>query len=102
MTTPSNAWKLSHQEQDRWNAAMKKLPLGIQSYLKQDLIHGNVLEFERIVKVSEACAKEAGGCNDCLLTEICKLGWDLRVRDTGKLREYVETMRELRRRLPKA
>jgi len=102
MTTkqePSGAWKVSRQEQKRWDTAVGKLPPFLRILLRHHLRHGEELEFARIVKVSETCAKEAGGCNDCPLEEICKIGWDLRVRHTGKLREYVETMKELQRKL---
>ena len=102
MTTkrePREAWKVSRQDQKRWDTAVGKLPPFLRILLRHNLLHGEELEFARIVKVSEACAKEVGGCDNCPLEEICTLGWDLRVRHTGKLREYVETMRNLRQRI---
>ena len=102
MTTkrePSEAWKVSRQDQKHWDTAMGKLPPSLRILLRHNLLHGNELEFARIVKASEACAKEAGGCDNCPLEKICTLGWDMRVRNTSKLREFVETMREVRRKL---
>ncbi len=55
-------------------------------------------EFDRIVKASEQCGEEIGGCDNCNLLEFCTVVWDKNVNDVGELGNFIDFIKALRRK----
>ena len=55
-------------------------------------------EFDSVVKASEQCGEEIGGCDSCNLLAFCNTVWDKNVNSVGSLGRFVDFIKDLRRK----